>query len=288
MKNANLYTKYKCQTNDITFKLPECQKHILKMLDNFLRFCNDYNISVFLLWGTLLGAKRNGKIIPWDDDIDLGISPEDFNRLLSLKDKISDYGLDLIHYSINSHIHSNEIRIYQRDLYEICDATLHKYLKHVYIDVFSYCKVTMNDNTNELISKIRKCSKKLIIKETKWKSTSLFRAILRELYKTMLFFVSSTKLHIKIDKYITMLDNGLGDYKITFPDTFHNNKINFFDKDAFDNFSIIDFENIKCLIPSDADYILTKAYGNWETPNDRSGGKIFDKIYIKRTNNTNS
>lgn len=40
-----------------------------------------HNIKFWLDWGTLLGAIRNGKIIEWDHDIDLGIREEDFKKI---------------------------------------------------------------------------------------------------------------------------------------------------------------------------------------------------------------
>lgn len=41
------------------------------------KFIKD-DIFWFAHSGTLLGAKRNGKLIPWDDDIDMSMTPKDF------------------------------------------------------------------------------------------------------------------------------------------------------------------------------------------------------------------
>lgn len=288
MRKQKIYSVYKKLEHDQILNVRECQNHLLDMFKRFIQFCNDSNVSVFLLWGTLLGAKRGGKIIPWDDDIDLGISPDDFARLLELKDKLPNYGLKLIHYSNNSHIHSNEIRIFEDGFYEMSESSLKTYLKPVYIDIFPYCRVSSNNKTSNLISKIRRCTNKLIVKETKWKSTSLFKAFLRFLYKCILVFSSSYSLHKRIDKYVGLLYDGSNDYELTFPDTFHNAKINYFYKDSFERLVNIDFEGIKCLAPEKACEILTIAYGDWEKPKDRSGGKILEKKYLLRSADVNS
>ena len=54
----------------------------------------DNNIMYWMDAGTLLGAIRHQDIVPWDDDVDLCIIEDDFNKLLSLKDKLKDLGYE--------------------------------------------------------------------------------------------------------------------------------------------------------------------------------------------------
>ena len=77
---------------DYEGKLPWYQEHIKKMLPYVTRLLRRENIVFWLDWGTLLGAVRNGKMIPWDFDIDIGIFHKDVKRLLDTESQIVKNG----------------------------------------------------------------------------------------------------------------------------------------------------------------------------------------------------
>lgn len=60
--------------------LEKIKKIQLELLDSVDKFCVEHHIKYSLAFGTLLGAVRHGGYIPWDDDIDIMMTRENYNR----------------------------------------------------------------------------------------------------------------------------------------------------------------------------------------------------------------
>ena len=56
----------------------------IKILDDAVKIFEKYDIDYFLLAGTLLGAVRHQGFIPWDDDIDIGMTRKDFKKFMKV------------------------------------------------------------------------------------------------------------------------------------------------------------------------------------------------------------
>lgn len=65
-------------------QLQQLQQIELEMLLVFKNVCEAHTLRYYLTAGTLLGAVRHKGFIPWDDDIDIAMPREDFDRLIRL------------------------------------------------------------------------------------------------------------------------------------------------------------------------------------------------------------
>ena len=62
----------------------QAKQILLEILQEFHQFCHRENLRYSLYAGSLIGALRHQGFIPWDDDIDVLMPREDYERLFHL------------------------------------------------------------------------------------------------------------------------------------------------------------------------------------------------------------
>lgn len=88
-RQENVFYQYKKDKIDIT-KVPQAQGLLrdiqlanLALLKELAYVCEKNNFKYILDAGTLLGAMRHSRFIPWDDDIDILMFREDYEKIVS-------------------------------------------------------------------------------------------------------------------------------------------------------------------------------------------------------------
>lgn len=76
-----LYREYDEKT------LKRLQNLELEILSDFNELCRKHDIDYFIAGGTAIGAVRHQGFVPWDDDIDVGMTRENYEKFLLIAKK---------------------------------------------------------------------------------------------------------------------------------------------------------------------------------------------------------
>ncbi len=72
--------------------MKDIQEKLLGLMIELDNICAKHNLRYYIIGGTLLGAVRHKGFIPWDDDVDIGLPREDYEKFLCLsKDSFPEH-----------------------------------------------------------------------------------------------------------------------------------------------------------------------------------------------------
>lgn len=131
-------------------KLKKLQLVLTEMLMEIVETCQKNEIDVFLLGGTALGAVRHRGFIPWDDDIDIGMTRESYRKFIPVFEKyLSDrYILNAPNYS--EKVLSRFPKILKKDSYMDTGLSKDSDLCKIFIDIFIVDRIPENSIVRRL------------------------------------------------------------------------------------------------------------------------------------------
>lgn len=129
----------------------ECRGIQMDILDQISKLCEKNNITYYLAYGSLLGAVRHKGFIPWDDDIDICLMREEYEKLLKILKTQKDIPwLGVIDGEVKDYYYTFAKAVDNRTVAKMED----NYTEHgIWVDIFPMdgvpenkilCKVFMN------------------------------------------------------------------------------------------------------------------------------------------------
>ncbi len=237
----------------------------LEMLAYFVDVCKKHDVTVYLAYGTLLGAIRHKGFIPWDEDIDVVVTREDFNKICDFADEEfkAPYSWQ---YALNDRNYFFRYgRLRREDMLGLV-TTMSKYEYNcgLFIDVF------ILDEAPAKLSKRKKLWKKMkyyeMVMQNYYHPYKAHRSakLTSPFFRMMGKFTNYDKLYKKYINIITKpAKDNTGLYVIW---DMPNSAYKVIKKDLFFPPVEVEFMGHKFSAPHGYDEILTNEYGDYMTP----------------------
>ena len=69
---------------NVAQSIKQVQQKILEIMKYIDALCREHGITYYIMGGTALGAVRHGGFIPWDDDLDIFMTPSEYAKFKSV------------------------------------------------------------------------------------------------------------------------------------------------------------------------------------------------------------
>lgn len=264
----------------------------LELLNKFISVCNKYDIRYFVMGGTLLGTVRHKGYIPWDDDIDVLMSRQEYRKLCSIAEKEfqypyffqtdeTDFGFARpfarLRNSLTTGIQKFEV------------GAKIPYNQGIFIDIFPY------DNIPDDLMERKKYIKSLCKLHSKaWRlstwtiryikgNTIGVKGLVKDIISPILryFFIRYkisnpywTRWEKEVQKY-----NNKPTKEIGLMYFYREDEFCIWDMKDLEECVVLPFEMLKVNVPIGYENMLTKSYGDWRkyvVGNNQHGDMYFD------------
>ncbi|MDR0745060.1 MAG: LicD family protein [Mediterranea sp.] len=119
--------------------LQKLKVHLLQIIKEVKRICDEEKIQYFIIGGSALGAVRHSGFIPWDDDFDIGMTRDNYERFLKIApNKLApDYFLQWYGTDAGSPFYFAKVRMNGTLFIENYCRNIDMH-QGIYIDIFPY------------------------------------------------------------------------------------------------------------------------------------------------------
>lgn len=247
------------------------QRKILDITLYFDEFCRQHDISYYLMGGSALGAMRHRGFIPWDDDLDVFMTYDNYRRFLDAARR--DLDTDTFHLQAEDSeewpMLYTKLRMNGTTFIEECTrhAAIHQ---GVFIDIFCL----NNAPAAGLLRYSQYMAARLLTARTialrgyennrsRLRALSMLvarRLVVGRIYRALLEFVRHWN-----SRDTVLVGHFFG--KAPYPRTS-------FPKAWLGTMRYVSFEHAKLPVPEQAEKYLTRRFGNWrEIPDQRTRAK---------------
>lgn len=233
----------------------------LDLLLHFDRICRLHGLRYSLAFGSLLGAIRHNGFIPWDDDIDVMMPREDYEKLRKYKSEFQEPyflqypGEDKGYFMSWAKLrNSNTTSISRSFRYE-------EFNQGIFLDIFpldNYNPKQLEENYAKIITLIAECS--ALMRRSNPTPDEV------DIQKMSKFPIARDGIIVakELDSILRQNDHLTSDKYIAWCCVIYDHKKMTFNKNIFDELKEINFYGYPIFITKYYDEVLRTTYGNYK------------------------
>lgn len=240
------------------------RRKIVNTLEAFSSLCEREGFRWFMAFGSAIGAVRHGGIIPWDDDVDVYMPREDFNKLLAAK---VPEGFEVLTYRTTPGLPFSYAK-FSDTTSTIWEMKKYPFVTGTFVDVFPLDSVPSDKAQayRKVFSKRLYAYKKGIRRTdfSSWAASGLHDKLVA--IRDIFWYRPLKRLNMaRLKTLEEKLSTQSGDKYIVYDNIYSDAKV-LYDKELFSGVQVADFEGLKVPLPSGNDALLTQIYGDYMTP----------------------
>ncbi len=249
------------------------KKKLVETLKAFDEFCTESGLNYFACSGTAIGAVRHKGFIPWDDDIDVYMLREDYDRLIKIRNnlfethyRIAEMGDEGYIYSFAKFYDSNTTLV-EVDEYPTCCIG-------VYVDIFPLDEVS--GNIEEVKQKKEEYEKLFDQYQLTYRTPKLYWILANAFHFNFAFLWKRLYPRYCSRKKKEQIRQRFMDYemkwreekgeKLFFHHALYKTEKEIFEKEWFHSYLYMPFEDYQVRVNTEYDKYLTRLFGDYMTP----------------------
>lgn len=240
--------------------IKDVQSKILEIMVFIDKICREYGIVYYIMGGTALGAIRHGGFIPWDDDLDIFMTLDNFEKFKMVFNTINNNQFVLQKWSLfENYMQYAKVRMNGTTFIEEAFKERKEMHHGIYVDIMILHKCP----TSRLIQKIIYYESKYVtlvaLSQRNWKPKTRMQKVALKILKILPNKLLSNLCYKRIYSYEGLTNEYVYCYWIT-KAKFHQG---IFEKEMFGEPVNVQFEDIKLMAPTDIKKYLELRYGDY-------------------------
>lgn len=245
--------------------LKHLQSLELMILKDFIKICEENDLTYYMYAGSLLGAIRHNGFIPWDDDLDVIMFRDDFEKFKKIfnspndKYKLLSIETEKDYFHLLSKLMLNNTKFEEKWVNQV-DFNI-----GINIDIFVLDD--LSDNKLKRSFQLKKSflyNKLLIMSKIKLDDLPFITKVITHVgyYILNLFRIKPSTINKKCLSFLKKYKNPNAEYVFDISAN-ANEYPQIFRKSDFESIKRIKFEDIEVNVPANYDYILKSLYGDY-------------------------